>query len=69
MAPVGAVVEHVGAVEAGRRRGLDEEVGPPRIVRVVGQVEAVGEATGAERQIALGVGGDRVEVDAERRSP
>ena len=65
-APVGAVVENVGAVETGCRGGLDQEVRPTRIIRVVGEVEAVGEAAGAERQIALGVGGDRVEVDTER---
>ena len=38
---VGAVVEYVGPVEAGRRRGLDQQVRPTRVVGIVGEVETL----------------------------
>ncbi len=60
-------MELAWTVEPGRRGRLDEEVGPAVVVGVVGEVELFGEEGGAEGQVALGVGADRVQVDTEGR--
>ena len=65
--PVGRLVEHVGTVEGGGRRRLDEHVRPLRVVRIVGHADLLGEPGRAERQVALRVRADRRQLDAERR--
>ena len=52
---VGGVAEDVGPIEAGGRRGLDQQVGEADVVGVGRQVEATGQLGGAEREVALRV--------------
>ena len=57
---VGPLVEHVGPVERGRRRRLDEEVRPARVVGVVGQRRARSASRAApSSEVALRVRADR----------
>ena len=66
-AAVGVFVQHVGAVAAGGLRRFDEQMGPAWVVRVGRQVEPVGQAGGAEGEVALRVGRDGVQHVPERR--
>ena len=51
--PVGAVVEHGGAVVADGAPRLDEEVGPLRVVRVGAESGRLGHRGAGQRQVAL----------------
>jgi hypothetical protein len=68
------LVEHVEAVERGEPRRLDQQMRPRSVGRVVGKVEALGDARGREGEVALRVGRHRPHVvvphaDAERVDP
>ena len=71
---VGGVVQHGVPVAAGHAGGLDEQVGPRRVVGVVGQGQPAGHRCAGQRQVALRRRGCRVHgvapgVDRHRVDP
>ena len=51
--PIGPVVEDRHTIVAGLGSSLDQQVGPDRVVGIVGEVQSIGDPRGRQSQVAL----------------